>query len=134
MEAPDYGAEEDEESEADSMNSHNMARANELVNSEFCEAFANEENLPGEPSRLEQRHRMATRVMSRFLNQIRKSGRKMIDGMLLAERNAKKERANAQLQQVPFLEVEVKEETRYGEELEERKRSDIFLNLPQVNV
>lgn len=50
----------------------------------------------------------------------------MIDGMLLAERTAREERASTQLQQVPFLEVEVKEAKKMGEELEERKRSDIL--------
>lgn len=69
---------------------------------------------------------MATRQKAKFLNQVLKSERKLIDGMLLAEKQARAEQPNRQVEQQPFFEVEVKEVRRYGEELEERKLNDIF--------
>ena len=63
--APDYGELDinDEYSETESVM---MRRANELINSEVYQHFADEENIEGEPSNLEQRPRMATPAMARF--------------------------------------------------------------------
>lgn len=45
----DYGAEEVEESDSDSMNSQITARANKLENFQIYEFVADKENLEGEP-------------------------------------------------------------------------------------
>ena len=93
--APDFGDldinEEYEETE-EAM----LERANELANSEVYQHFADEENIEGEESILEQRPRQASPPQRR------------------------------QEEGLPFMETEVKEEKRYGEQLEERKANDIF--------
>ena len=81
--------------------------------------------------------------MARFVEKMLGRDLEHIDGLLRAERRLREERADYRaqeeqprqtLEQMPFLEVEVKEEKRYGEELEETKENDIFTNLPQVNL
>ena len=69
--------------------------------------------------------------MARFLRNMLRQDLGMIDGMLQAERmrrdrQAQERTPQERLQQMPFLEPEVKEEKRYGEELEERKENDIL--------
>ena len=131
MDAPDYDAEEPGDSDSESMNSAIMARANELVNSHFYEHIVGEENIPGEPSNLEQRSRMATPQIARFAQKMLGRDLEHIDGLLTAERRLREERADYRaqeeqprqtLEQMPFLEVEVKEEKPYGEELEKTRR------------
>ena len=85
MGAPDYGADEAGHSDSESLNSTIMARANELVSSQIYKFIADEEKLRGEPSNFEQRPRMATRQMAKFLNQFLRSDRGMIDGCLQKE-------------------------------------------------
>ena len=86
MDALDYDAEEPGDSDSESMNSAIMARPNELVNSQFYEHIVDEENIPGEPSNLEQRPRVATPQMARFVEKMLGRDLEHIDGLLRAER------------------------------------------------
>lgn len=67
-------------------------------------------------------------------------GLNVIDAILAHERRQREERAGRPqeeqpqepVEQEPFWEVEVKEEKKYGEELQERKENDIF-SKPYTN-
>jgi len=74
---------------------------------------------------------MATPQMARFMQKMLRPDLEHIDGLLTAERRSREERADYRaqeeqprqtLEQMPFLEVEVKEEKPYGEELEKTRR------------
>ena len=67
--APDFG-DLDINSEYSETESAMMRRTNELLNSEVYQHFADEENIEGEPSNLEQRPRMATPAMARFIHNL----------------------------------------------------------------
>ena len=73
--------------------------------------------------------------MAKFMNNMLREDLWMIDAILDHERRAREEQANARAQEerpqehlepMRFLEVEFKEEKRYGEELQERKDNGIF--------
>jgi len=95
-----------------------------LVNSQIYEAIANDDAHPEDEPILEQRPRIANRMVAKSLNQYLESERQPIHGLLLAERNARRERMYMQIEHEPFLEPEEKEEKIYLEQLEERKRND----------
>ena len=100
-----------------------MRRTNELLNSEGYQHFADEENIEGEPSNLEQRPRMATPAMARFIRNVFLRDLHVLDRLLEADRERRQRRRE---EGIPFVDTEVKEKIRYGEELEERKAQDIF--------
>lgn len=95
-----------------------------MVNSQIYEAIANEDAHPEDEPIFEQRPRIANRMVAKSLNQYLESERQRIDGLLLAERNARRERMYMQIEHEPFLEPEEKEEKIYLEQLEERKRNN----------
>ena len=108
--APDCGELDinDEYSETESVI---MRRANELLNSEVYQHFADEENIEGEPSNLEQRPQMATPAMARFIHNVFGRDVTMMDSLLQADRERRQRRHE---ESIPFVETEVKEEIRYG--------------------
>ena len=94
-----------------------------FLNSEVYQHFADEENIEGEPSSLEQRPRMATPAMARFIHNVFHDDLHVLDRLLEADRERRQQRHE---EGIPFVVTKVKEEVRYGEELEERKAQDIF--------
>ena len=124
--APDFGDFDinDEYSETESVM---MRRTNELVNSEVYQHFADEENIEGEPSNLEQRPRKATPAMARFIHNVFGRDLNVLDSLLEADRERRQRRHE---EGIPFVDTEVKEEIRYGEELEE-ERHKTFLHRHQ---
>lgn len=69
------------------------------VNSQFYEHIVDEENIPGEPSGLERRPRMATPQMARFAQKNLRRDLEHIDGLLTAERRLREERADYRAQE-----------------------------------
>ena len=91
MDAPDYGAEDidDDGSETESVM---MTIAIELLNFQLYEAIADEENIEGEPSNLEQWPRIAHPAMARFFHNMLGQDLREIDGLLRAETRMREER------------------------------------------
>ena len=96
--APDFGEIDinDEYSETESVM---MRRANELLNSEVYQHFADEENIEGEPSNLEQRPRMAQPAMARSIHNVSGIDVTMMDSLLQADR----ERSNDDMKKPSLL-------------------------------
>ena len=103
--APDFGDIDldDEDSETESAM---MRRANNLVNSEVYQHFADEENIEGEPSNLEQQPRMATPAMARFIHNLLHDDLHVLDPILEADRERRQRRHE---EGIPFVDTEVKE-------------------------
>ena len=119
---PDFGAAEldDDNSEVSSVM---MRRSYLLVDSDVFQQYADEENEEGEESTLVPRPRMANPVMARFLCNFLRSDLQFLDQLLEADSERRQRRYE---EGIPFVDTEVKEEVRYGEELVERKAQDIF--------
>ena len=117
---PDFGGGDldDEQTQTESVM---MMRANLLVNSDVYQHFADEEE--GEESSLGPRPRMTVPAKARFLRNFLRSDLREMDQLLEADRERRQRRHE---EGIPFVDTEVKEEVRYGEELEERKAQDIF--------
>ena len=71
--------------------------------------------------------------MARFISTLLRSDRQFFDELLEADRERRQRRHE---EGIPFVDTEVKEEVRYGEELEERKseRHKIFLPRHQLKI
>ena len=104
--APDYG-EEDLNDEYFETESVMLRRANELLNSQVYEHFANEGNIEGEPNVHEQRPRMASPALARFLHNMLESDRNAVDNILQADRERRQRRHE---EGIPFVEIEKNEE------------------------
>ena len=110
---------DDEQTETESVM---MMRANLLVNSDVYQHFADEEE--GEESSLGPRPRMTVPAKARFLRKFFfVVDLREMDQLLEGDRERRQRRHE---EGIPFVDTEVKEEVRYGEELEERKAQDIF--------
>ena len=125
---PDFGGGDldDEQTETESVM---MMRANLLVNSDVYQHFADEEE--GEESSLGPRPRMTVPAKARFLRNFLRSDLREMDQLLEADRERRQRRHE---EGIPFVDTEVKEEVRYGEELEERKAQDIFAQTSTAEI
>ena len=120
-EAPDFGdADLDDVSETSSTR---MQRANLLMNSDVLQQYAYSNDEEGEESRLGPRPRIANPAMANFISQFLQSDRDFLDQFLEAD-SARRQRRHEE--GIPFVEIQPREEVRYGEELDERKAQDIF--------